>query len=39
VVVGIVLIMAAVVTLLRRSLMQGVTAIVLRIFLGGLNVF
>jgi hypothetical protein len=38
-VIGIVLIVAGVVALFRRSLIMGVVLIVIGIFLGGLNVF
>ena len=38
-VIGIVLIVAGVVALFRRSLILGVVMIVVGIFLGGLNVF
>ena len=38
-VIGIILIVAGVVALVRRSLILGVVLIVIGIFLGGLNVF
>ena len=38
-VIGILLIVAGVVALVRRSLLLGVVLIVIGIFLGGLNVF
>jgi hypothetical protein len=38
-VIGIVLIVAGVVALVRRSLLVGVVLIVIGVFLGGLNVF
>jgi len=38
-VIGIILIVAGVVALVRRSLLLGVVLIVIGIFLGGLNVF
>jgi len=38
-IVGIILIVAGVVSLVRRSLIAGVVLIVIGIFLGGLNVF
>ena len=38
-VIGIILIVAGVVALFRRSLILGVVLIVIGIFLGGLNVF
>jgi hypothetical protein len=38
-VIGIILIVAGVVALVRRSLLVGVVLIVIGIFMGGLNVF